>query len=107
MRLSWNRVIAEQGRREFIYTLKGKGKGAGIPFVEVPPAGTSQECSRCGTQIPKALSERIHWRGVCGLDLGRDENAARNVLCRGLRIFERAGAAVGTEPGAPASSATR
>ncbi len=42
-------VIAEPGWREFLYRLKCKGEGAGIPFVEVPPACTSQECSRCSS----------------------------------------------------------
>ena len=82
-----NRAIAEQGWREFLDILEGKAESAGIPFVEVPPAGTSQDCSRCGTNVPKALSERIHLCGVCGLELDRDQNAARNVLRRGLCIF--------------------
>ena len=87
-----NRAIAEQGWREFLDILGCKAASAGIPFVEVPPAGTSQDCSRCGTKVPKALSERIHLFGVFGLELDRDENAARNVLHRGLCIFARAAA---------------
>ena len=102
-----NRVIAELCWRDFLYTPNCTGEGAGIPFVEVPPAGTSQACSRCGPQVPKALSERIHRRGVCGLELDRDENTARNMGSRGLRIFEDAAAACGTAPGAPAASAAR
>ena len=93
-------------QREHIHG-KCKAESAGIPFVEVPPAGTSQECSRCGTKIPKALSERTHQCGVCGLELDRNENAARNVLCRGLRIFAGTAAAGGTAQGAPAASAAR
>ncbi len=91
-----NRAIAEQGWGEFFDILNCKAASAGIPFVEVPPAGTSQDCSRCGTRVPKALSERVHRCGVCGLELDRDENAARNVLRRGLRIFAQAVAAGGT-----------
>ena len=102
-----NRAISEQGWREFFDILKCKAESAGIPFVEVPPAGTSQECSRCGTKVPKALSERTHQCDVCGLELDRDENAARNVLCRGLRIFAGTAAAGGTAQGAPAASAAR
>ena len=52
---------------------KCKAESAGVPFVEVPAAGTSQECSRCGTKHPKALFERTHPRGECGLELDRDE----------------------------------
>ena len=91
-----NRAIAEQGWGEFFDILKCKAASVGIPFVEVPPAGTSQDCSRCGNRVPKALSERVHRCGVCGLELDRDENAARNVLRRGLRIFAQAVAAGGT-----------
>ena len=102
-----NRAISEQGWREFFDILKCKAESAGIPFVEVPPAGTSQECSRCGTKVPKALSERTHQCDVCGLELDHDENAARNVLCRGLRIFAGTAAAGGTAQSAPAASAAR
>ena len=96
-----NRAISEQGWREFFDILKCKAESAGIPFVEVPPAGTSQECSRCGTKVPKALSERTHQCDVCGLELDHDENAARNVLCRGLRIFAGTAAAGGTAQALP------
>ena len=99
-----NRAIAEQCWREFLDILRCKAESAGIPFVEVPPAGTSQECSRCGTKVPKALSERIHLCGVCGLELDRDGNAARNVLRRGLCVDARA---AGTAQGAPAAPAAR
>ena len=91
-----NRAIAEQGWGEFFDILRCRAARAGIPFVEVPPAGTSQDCSRCGIRIPKALSERVHRCGQCGLELDRDENAARNVLSRGLRMFADSVAAGGT-----------
>ena len=102
-----NRAIAEQGWREFLDILKGKAESAGIPLVEVPPSGTSQDCSRYGTKVPKALSERMHRCGVCGLELDRDENAATNVLHRGLCIFGAAVAVGGTAQGAPAASTAR
>ena len=82
-----NRAIAEHGWGKFFDILKCRAARVGIPFVEVPPAGTSQDCSRRGIRIPKALSERVHRCGECGLVLGREENAARNVLSRGLRMF--------------------
>ena len=52
--------------------------------VEVPPAGMSQCCPGCGTKVPKRLSERMHCCGICGLELCRDVNAARNVPERAL-----------------------
>ena len=91
-----NRAVAEQGWGEVFDILKCRAARAGIPFVEVPPAGTSQACSRCGIRALRALLERVHRCGVCGLELNRDENAARNVLSRGLHIFADSVAAVGT-----------
>ena len=99
------RAPAEEGRGEFFDTLNCKDAYAGTPFVEVPPPGTSEVCSRCGTRVPKALSERVHRCGGCGLEMDRDESAARNVLSPGRRMFEEAMAAGGTAERAPAASA--
>ncbi len=51
--------------------------------LAVPPQGTSQECSQCGTVVKKSLSTRTHVCR-CGCVLDRDHNAARNILSRGL-----------------------
>lgn len=51
--------------------------------IAVPAAGTSQECSSCGTVVKKGLSTRTH-TCQCGCVLDRDLNAARNILSRGL-----------------------
>ena len=91
-----NQAVANQGAEEFFDILKCRAGRTGIPFVEVPPAGTSHDCSHCGIRVPKALSARVHRCGVCGRELDRDENAARNVLSRGLRIFAEAVATGGT-----------
>jgi putative transposase len=51
--------------------------------VAVNPAYTSQECSLCGEIVKKTLSTRTH-ACKCGCLMDRDENAARNILSRGL-----------------------
>ncbi|AFZ13308.1 transposase, IS605 OrfB family [Crinalium epipsammum PCC 9333] len=51
--------------------------------VAVDPQYTSQECSSCGEIIKKSLSTRTHIC-KCGCVIDRDENAARNILSRGL-----------------------
>ena len=102
-----NRAPAEQGWREFLDILRGTAERTGIPFVQVSPAGTSQDCSRRGTKVPRALSERTHRCGASGLELDRGENAAKNVVSRGLCIFPGAVATGGTVGGAPAASAAR
>lgn len=66
----------------FIRALVSKAECAGTWAVPVNPQSTSIRCSRCGNEVPKALSERTH-RCPCGFVLDRDENAARNILALG------------------------
>lgn len=61
------------------------GKVYGKITIAVPPNGTSQECSQCGAIVKKSLSTRTH-ACQCGCFMDRDENAARNILSRGLRM---------------------
>jgi putative transposase len=65
-----------------------KAESAGKWAVAVDPRGTSIDCSGCGKPVPKDLSQREHRCPHCGLVLHRDENAARNVLGRGLRLMQ-------------------
>jgi len=51
----------------------------GRQLVKVNPKGTSQKCSGCGEIVPKTLAVRIHSCKACGLEIDRDENAARNI----------------------------
>ncbi|MGB3207474.1 MAG: transposase [Crinalium sp.] len=51
--------------------------------VAVNPQYTSQKCSSCGEIVKKSLSTRTHIC-KCGCVMDRDENAARNILSRGL-----------------------
>ncbi|MBD2387535.1 RNA-guided endonuclease InsQ/TnpB family protein [Cylindrospermum sp. FACHB-282] len=51
--------------------------------VAVNPQYTSLECSSCGVIVKKTLSTRTHVC-KCGCVMDRDENAARNILSRGL-----------------------
>jgi len=57
----------------------------GVHFVKVSPHNTSQDCSQCGTKVPKTLSIRTHECHKCGLSMDRDENAAVNILWKGLQ----------------------
>lgn len=60
------------------------GKVFGKVTVAVPPQYTSQNCSNCGKQVVKTLSQRTHHCGHCGTVLDRDHNAALNILAKGL-----------------------
>jgi putative transposase len=66
------------------------GKVFGKITVAVPAAGTSLECSQCGTVVKKSLSTRTHVC-QCGCVLDRDHNAARNILSRGLATVGHTG----------------
>ena len=76
--------INDQGWAEFLRLLGYKAEDAGVRVVHVPPGGSSQLCSGCGTPVPKSLSERTHRCPSCGLVLDRDVNAARNILRLGM-----------------------
>ncbi|MFN9054002.1 MAG: zinc ribbon domain-containing protein, partial [Pseudanabaena sp.] len=63
------------------------GKVFGKVTVAVPPQYTSQNCSNCGKQVVKTLSQRTHHCGHCGTVLDRDHNAALNILAKGLNTL--------------------
>jgi len=67
-----------------------KAEEAGRTVVQVNPAYTSQDCSRCGHRAKKTLSQREHHCETCGLSLHRDHNAALNILRLGLQSLASA-----------------
>jgi putative transposase len=84
---------SDAGWAQFRAILEAKAACAGRRVIAVPPAyiSQSQDCSGCGTRIPKSLSVRTHGCTSCGLVLDRDENAARNIQAAGI---QRAGQAL-------------
>ncbi|MFM2379201.1 MAG: hypothetical protein RLZZ143_1779 [Cyanobacteriota bacterium] len=58
--------------------------------IAVPPNYTSQNCSNCGEIVKKSLSTRTH-QCKCGCVLDRDENAAINILKKGLSTVGHTG----------------
>ena len=67
----------------FISMLRYKAACAGARLIEVDPQDTTQDCSGCGSKVPKRLADRHHECPHCGLSIDRDLNAARNILHRG------------------------
>ncbi|MGZ3663652.1 MAG: RNA-guided endonuclease InsQ/TnpB family protein [Ktedonobacterales bacterium] len=94
--------ISDAGWYAFRTILEGKAVYAGRRVVAVPPAYTSQDCSGCGTRIPKSLSVRTHVCTSCGLILDRDENAARNIQWAGQALRGLAGLPAGMNRASPA-----
>jgi putative transposase len=80
------RSVHDAGWGLFLARLDDKAEDAGRRIVRVNPTGTTQRCSGCQTLVPKTLSQRWHDCPACGLRLGRDENAAREILRLGLGL---------------------
>ena len=62
-----------------------KAKKTDVRLIKVNPAYTTRTCSRCGhvgEGIP--LKQRMFRCPVCGLEMDRDQNAARNILGSGM-----------------------
>lgn len=72
----------------FIGMIRYKAEEAGAFAIPVNPRNTSQRCSDCGFEVKKTLSERIHHCNSCGLVIGRDHNAAINILKLGLSFVK-------------------
>jgi putative transposase len=76
---------------DFIRKLEYKAEGAGKRVVRIEAENTTQACSNCGNIVYKNIAERTHECPYCGLVLDRDENAALNILLKGIAILRRAG----------------
>ena len=75
--------IFSKGMIEKTIFLIDKTENNEVITIAVPPQYTSVNCSSCGAKVQKTLSTRTH-QCKCGCSLGRDENAARNILSLGL-----------------------
>ncbi len=84
-----NRAFLDTSPSTLIDYLTYKAERAGGEVVKVNPHYTSQDCSSCGKQVKKSLSQRTH-RCACGAILHRDHNAARNIERRALIACGRA-----------------
>jgi putative transposase len=95
-----NREILATAPSAFLAMLRYKAEEAGVEFVELPSREVkpSQTCSGCGLQRKKALSERQHMC-ACGVNLTRDQNAARVIL-----LWARARSRPGTDSRVPRES---
>jgi putative transposase len=74
-----SKSILDAGWGEFLSILQVKAANAGLIAIAVNPNGTTQNCSNCGTHVPKTIQDRWHSCPICGLELDRDVNAAINI----------------------------
>ncbi|MCY4130023.1 MAG: transposase [Gammaproteobacteria bacterium] len=89
-----NRSILDQNWGMFIMQLDYKAASAGGQLVRVDPKHTTQRCSRCGglPVKPLTLNDRWYHCAHCGYGDDRDVNASKNVLLKGLALFDAGGA---------------
>ncbi|BAZ80374.1 transposase [Sphaerospermopsis kisseleviana CS-549] len=83
--------ISDASWYQFRCWLEYFGKVYGKITIAVPPHWTSQNCSSCGKTVVKTLSTRTHECCHCGTVLDRDENAALNILAKGLSTVGHTG----------------
>jgi len=77
--------ISDAAWSMFSAFLSYKAASAGRQFIAVNPAYTSQDCSRCGHRQKLTLADRLYHCPCCGLEIGRDHNAAINIVTLGLQ----------------------
>ncbi len=94
---SFAKSIGDAGWGLFLRALHDKAEKAGRHAIAVDPRGTTQRCSGCGATVKKTIAERTHACSDCGLTLGRDHNAAVNVLALGRSAVEAGSSAVEAE----------
>ena len=82
-----SKAISDASWGTFLRWVNYYGTVYEVPVIAVPPQSTTQDCSACGTRVKKSLSVRTHMCPTCGIVLGRDENAALNILHAGLLIL--------------------
>jgi IS605 OrfB family transposase len=68
--------------------LSYKADGAGLPFVQVDPAYTSQQCNACThTDKKNRVDQATFACQSCGVSLHADKNASLNIADRGVQAW--------------------
>ena len=62
-----------------------KAKWVGIPVIYVPPQKTSSTCAICGSSVTECTERKVYCC-QCNKIFDRDENAALNIVKRGVRF---------------------
>ena len=89
--------IMDAAWNQLVQRLNCVAEYAGKWVVPVDPRGTTQLCSGCGERVPKRIWQREHLCPHCGLVLGRDHNAALNILRLGESLASKQNCMLATE----------
>ena len=76
--------IHDAGWGQLVGFIGYKAERQGKTIALVPPQYTSQTCSGCGHVQDMPLRLRMYNCPACGITMDRDQNAAKNILERGL-----------------------
>lgn len=80
MKKLWGRKVSDLGFAQFALILEHVAHMSGKQVVKIGRwEPTSQTCSCCGHRQAIELQERWFVCNECGLEIGRDHNAARNI----------------------------
>lgn len=80
-----NRSIGDAAWGRFVSLLVYRAERAGGQFIRVNPNSTSNLCSRCQRLTPSRIGDEFCC-AYCGHTMDRDQNAAPNILARGVAI---------------------
>ncbi len=87
-----SKAISDVAWFEFRRQLEYKAQWKGKHFIAIGRREpTSKKCSCCGNIQEMPLGKSIYSCPVCGMEMDRDLNAARNILNIGLNTAGRAG----------------
>ncbi len=86
--------ISDASWYQFRVWIEYFGRIFGRTTIAVAPQYTSQDCSNCGKRVQKTLSTRTHKCPHCGYAADRDENAAINILKKGIATTGHVGSSV-------------
>ncbi|WP_309731622.1 transposase [Chamaesiphon sp. OTE_75_metabat_556] len=89
--------ISDASWYQFRVWIEYFGRIFGRTTIAVAPQYTSQDCSSCGKRVQKTLSTRTHKCPHCGYTADRDENAAINILKKGIATAGHVGSS-GLDP---------
>ena len=88
MKRLWGRKISDLGFAQFVKVLDWVAMKRGKRIIKISRwERTTGKCSRCGYTQKLELSDRVFQCEGCGNTLGRDHNAAMNILEAGHRLI--------------------
>lgn len=97
MKKLWGRQVSDLGFAQFMLILEHVARLRGKRVVRINQwQPTSQTCACCGQRQAIELRQRVFRCDECGLEIGRDHNAARNIRREAIALLEKEGVGAST-----------